>query len=111
LVADQNPSDPSRAWWFNFFSKPAPFVKGPAKNAITSDAVIIFASIKKTKRGYYEGTFSIDEEHPEQCTEQELTKKFILYLENNIRQNPDLWLWSHRRWRWEWKEGYEKIIE
>ncbi|MBS1573934.1 MAG: lipid A biosynthesis acyltransferase, partial [Bacteroidetes bacterium] len=41
LVADQNPSDPSRAWWFNFFSKPAPFVKGPAKNAITSDAVII----------------------------------------------------------------------
>jgi Kdo2-lipid IVA lauroyltransferase/acyltransferase len=111
LVADQNPSDPSRAWWFNFFGKPAPFVKGPAKNAITSDAVIIFASIKKAKRGYYEGTFSIDEEHPEQFTEQELTKRFITYLENNIRQSPDLWLWSHRRWRWEWKEGYEKIIE
>jgi KDO2-lipid IV(A) lauroyltransferase len=111
LVADQNPSDPARAWWFNFFDKPAPFVKGPAKNAITSEAVIIFASIKKTKRGYYEGTFSIDEEHPEEHTEQELTQKFIAYLENNIRQNPDLWLWSHRRWRWEWKEGYEKIIE
>ena len=111
LVADQNPSDPSRAWWFNFFGKPAPFVKGPAKNAIASDAVIILASIKKPKRGYYEGVFSIEEEHPEQYTEQELTKKFITYLENNIRQNPDLWLWSHRRWRWDWKEGHEKIIE
>jgi len=111
LVADQNPSDPARAWWFNFFGKPAPFVKGPAKNAITSDAVIIFASIKKIKRGYYEGIFSIDEEQPALHTEQELTKKFITYLENNIRQYPDLWLWSHRRWRWEWKEGYEEIIE
>jgi len=111
LVADQNPSDPARAWWFNFFGKPAPFVKGPAKNAITSDAVIIFASIKKIKRGYYEGIFSIDEEQPGLHTEQDLTKKFITYLENNIRQYPDLWLWSHRRWRWEWKEGYEEIIE
>lgn len=111
LVADQNPSNPAKAWWFNFFGKPAPFVKGPAKNAIASDAVIILASIRKPKRGYYEGIFSIDEEHPEQYTEQELTKKFITYLENNIRENPDLWLWSHRRWRWEWKEGYEEVIK
>ena len=110
LVADQNPSDPKRAWWFNFFGRPAPFVKGPAKNAIAADAVIIFASIKKIKRGYYEAIFSIDEEHPDQHTEQELTQKFIHYLEENIRQYPDLWLWSHRRWRWEWKEGYEDLI-
>ncbi|MGC4035125.1 MAG: lipid A biosynthesis acyltransferase [Chitinophagaceae bacterium] len=110
LVADQNPSNPSRAWWFNFFGKPAPFVKGPAKNAITSDAVIILASIKKPRRGYYEGIFSLHEEHPEQHTEQELTKKFIDYLENNIRENPSLWLWSHRRWRWDWKPEYGEII-
>ncbi len=110
LVADQNASDPARAWWFKFFGKPAPFVKGPAKNAISSDAVIIFASIKKTKRGYYEGIFSVDTDTPGLFTEQELTEKFIRYLENNIRQYPDLWLWSHRRWRWEWKEEYGEVM-
>ena len=111
LVADQNASDPARAWWFKFFGKPAPFVKGPAKNAITSDAVIIFASIKKIKRGYYEAIFSIDTENPGSYTELELTQKFIRYLENNIRQYPDLWLWSHRRWRWKWKEEYGEVGE
>jgi KDO2-lipid IV(A) lauroyltransferase len=110
LVADQNPSDPARAWWFNFFGRPAPFVKGPAKNAITADAVIIFASIKKIKRGYYQAVFSIDEAAPAQHTEQDLTRKFIRYLEENIRQYPDLWLWSHRRWRWDWKPGFEPVI-
>lgn len=111
LVADQNPSNPAKAWWFNFFGKPAPFVKGPAKNAIASDAVIIFGLVKKIKRGYYEIELSIEEEYPAQHTEIELTKKFVRFLENNIRQYPDLWLWSHRRWRWEWKEGYEKVRE
>jgi KDO2-lipid IV(A) lauroyltransferase len=110
LVADQNASDPARAWWFHFFGKPAPFVKGPAKNAITSDAVIIFASIKKTKRGYYQGIFSVAEENPAEHTEQELTQQFIHYLEENIRTYPDLWLWSHRRWRWQWKEEYGELM-
>lgn len=110
LVADQNASNPARAWWFNFFGRPAPFVKGPAKNAIVSDAVIIFASIKKIKRGYYEAIFSVHEENPALHTELELTEKFVRYLENNIRQYPDLWLWSHRRWRWEWKEEYGEVM-
>ena len=106
LVADQNASNPARAWWFNFFGRPAPFVKGPAKNAIASDAVVLFASIRKIKRGYYEAIFSVATEIPASYTEPQLTEKFVRYLEDNIRQYPDLWLWSHRRWRWEWKEEY-----
>lgn len=110
LVADQNASNPARAWWFKFFGRPAPFVKGPAKNAIASDAVVIFASIKKFKRGHYEAIFSVNEENPRSLTEEQLTEKFVRYLENNIRQYPDLWLWSHRRWRWEWKEEYGPVM-
>ncbi len=34
LIADQNPGTPANAWWFNFFGKPAPFLKGPAKGAV-----------------------------------------------------------------------------
>jgi KDO2-lipid IV(A) lauroyltransferase len=109
LAADQNPGHPASAWWFNFFGHPAPFVKGPAKGAVTNDAVVVFAFIHKIRRGYYEAVFTVAEENPTTLTEQELTGKFVKYLEAVIRQYPDMWLWSHRRWKWEWKTEYGEI--
>jgi len=110
LIADQNPGYPANAWWFNFFGRPTPFVKGPAKAAIANNTAVIFAFINKPRRGYYEATFSLAETNPEDFTEQELTEKFVRYLENIIRTYPDMWLWSHRRWKWEWKPEYGEII-
>lgn len=111
LVADQNPGVPANAWWFNFFGKPAPFVKGPAKNAIANGTDVIFAFIRKKKRGYYEATFEPLAENIQEMTEVELTKKFVRYLEDVIRANPSMWLWSHRRWKWDWKEEYGPVLE
>jgi KDO2-lipid IV(A) lauroyltransferase len=111
LAADQSPGDPKNAWWFNFFGKPTPFVKGPGKNAIIANTVIIFCFIHKPRRGYYEGVFSVAEENPMNYSGPELTKQFVRYLEDVIRQYPDMWLWSHRRWKWEWKEEYGPVLE
>ena len=109
LIADQNPGHPGNAWWFNFFGRPTPFLKGPAKAAIANNTAVVFAFIHKPRRGYYEAVFSLAEEDPATLTEEELTKKFVRYLEDVIRQYPDMWLWSHRRWKWEWKPEYGEI--
>ncbi len=111
LAADQNPGHPGGAWWFRFFGRPTPFVKGPAKNAILNDTIVAFAFIHKRRRGYYEAVFSLAEESAAQTTETALTGKFVKYLEEVIRQYPDMWLWSHRRWKHEWKEEYGEVIE
>ena len=29
----------------------------------------------------------------------EITTAYVRYLENEIRQQPDNWVWSHRRWK------------
>ena len=111
LIADQSPGHPASAWWFNFFGKPTPFLKGPAKGAILNDTAVIFAFIHKPRRGHYEAVFTLATEDPASMTEQELTKKFVHYLEDVIRQYPDMWLWSHRRWKHAWKPEYGEIIE
>lgn len=111
LAADQNPGSPQTSWWFDFLEKPAPFVKGPEKGARVNNTIVVFAFIQKPKRGYYEVIFKIAEENPASLPEGELTKKFVRYLEDVIRTYPDMWLWSHRRWKWEWKEEYGKIIK
>jgi len=110
LVADQNPGHPNSAWWVNFFGKPTPFLKGPAKGAILNDTAVVYAFIHKPRRGYYRAEFFLAEQNPVDCSEQELTKKFVHYMEEIIRSHPDMWLWSHRRWKWEWKKEYGEII-
>lgn len=106
LVADQNPGNPSNSWWISFMNKPAPFVKGPAKGAISNNTNVIFADIQKIKRGYYKVVFSVACTDTSHTTEQELTKKFVRFLEQTITKNPSLWLWSHRRWKWDWKQEF-----
>ena len=110
LVADQSPGHPGNAWWFNFFGKPTPFVKGPAKAAITNKTAVVFAFVHKPRRGYYEAVFSLATNDASTMSEVELTQKFATYLEDVIRQHPTMWLWSHRRWKWEWKPEYGNII-
>ena len=49
LVADQNPGRPDKGWWLNFFSRPASFVPGPARGAISRDTVVIYANYYKIR--------------------------------------------------------------
>jgi Kdo2-lipid IVA lauroyltransferase/acyltransferase len=110
LVADQNAGVPSKAYWFNFLGRPAPFVKGPEKAARSSDAAVIFAFLTKKKRGHYLAHFHLATMDPSSLPETELTKKYVEYLEGVIRANPEMWLWTHRRWKHEWKPEYGPII-
>ncbi len=110
LVADQNAGVPQNALWLNFFTKPAPFVKGPENGARRGNVPVVFCYFSKSKRGYYKIHFHLAEENPASTQRGELTKKYVTYLEEIIRRQPDMWLWSHRRWKYEWKPEYGEII-
>jgi KDO2-lipid IV(A) lauroyltransferase len=110
LVADQNPGIPSNAYWFNFFGRPTPFVKGPEKAARANDCAVIFAYLTKTKRGYYVAHTVLATTEPRTLPETELSKKYVHYLEGVITANPEMWLWTHRRWKHEWKPEYGEVI-
>jgi len=109
LIADQNPGVPSKAYWFEFFGRPTPFVTGPEKNARTNDSAVVFASLTKRKRGYYHVDFSLATDEPNSLPEKELTAIYVRFLEKVIRANPGMWLWSHRRWKHEWKPEYGPV--
>jgi KDO2-lipid IV(A) lauroyltransferase len=107
LVADQNPGDPSRGHWVKFFDRWTPFVTGPEKNARLNDIPVVFARFSKPKRGYYLVETKLATLHPAAMKEGELTLQYVRYLEEVIRKQPEVYLWSHNRWKWEMKEEYE----
>ena len=110
LAADQNPGDPRFAYWINFFGKPVPFVTGPEKGAIKNNAAVIYVRFKKIKRGYYHFEPFLLAENTADKKEGELTCLYRDALEQSIVNNPENYLWSHRRFKFEWKEEYGKVI-
>lgn len=106
LVADQNPGNLQAAYWLNFFGKPTAFVGGPEKGARATGMPVVFACITKPRRGYYHATMKLAAADTSQLAEGELTLHYVRYLEEVIRRNPDMWLWSHRRWKHTWKDEY-----
>ncbi|MFL5810841.1 MAG: lysophospholipid acyltransferase family protein, partial [Flavisolibacter sp.] len=108
LVADQNPGDTRNHYWGSFFGKPTPFVKGPETGARANHAAVVFCQITKMNRGYYEVHFELASSDAADLPEKELTRRYILYLERVITAHPEMWLWSHRRWKHKWKPEYKE---
>ncbi len=107
LVADQSPGNPQKAYWLNFFGRPTPMIPGPEKGARAGNIPVVFGEIHKSKRGYYRATLELGAENPAELAEGELTRRYVAFLESAIRKNPSMWLWSHRRWKHDWKGSYQ----
>lgn len=111
LAADQNPGDPANAYWIQFFGKPAPFVTGPAKGAVKNNTAVVIVGFFKVKRGHYAFTTEMLAEEGSRHTPEELTLLYKKALENIIRKDPSNYLWSHRRWKWEWTPACGPVLE
>lgn len=110
LVADQNPGNPANAYWLDFLNKPAPFVKGPERYAREKASPVVLAYSRIEKRGYYSLHFEMLTNDASQLAEGELTKIYVKRITEIINEQPHNWLWSHRRWKFEWKEEYGAVL-
>jgi KDO2-lipid IV(A) lauroyltransferase len=108
LVADQSPGNLNNAYWMNFFGRPTGFVSGPEKGARAGNLPVLFTHMVKPKRGHYHATLEVACEDPSALKEGELTLLYARYMEKVISSNPEMWLWSHRRWKHSWKPAYTK---
>ncbi|RYY97264.1 MAG: lipid A biosynthesis acyltransferase [Chitinophagaceae bacterium] len=101
LIADQSPSVPHKAYWTPFFGRPTGFLKQPEAGARRGDLPVFFAHFTKPRRGYYVCHAELATDHPAALPEGALTKMYAQYLERVMTEHPELWLWSHRRWKYE----------
>jgi KDO2-lipid IV(A) lauroyltransferase len=98
FIADQSPP-PDRAYWMNFLNQDTPVFLGIEKIALKIRYPVIYVSIKRVKRGYY-GMHAQRIELPSQGNRLgELTELHTSMLEEDIRKQPETWLWTHRRWK------------
>ncbi len=109
LAADQNPGAALSGYWLNFFGRPTPFVTGPEKGAVKNNTAVVYVAFKKVKRGYYHFDATLLCLQGASTAPGQLTCMYRDILEKTIREDPANYLWSHRRFKFEWKEVYKNL--
>ncbi|AFD06904.1 lysophospholipid acyltransferase family protein [Solitalea canadensis] len=99
LAGDQYPGKGENVYKTTFLNQTTYVFLGTERTAKMMDAAVVFCSIKKVKRGHYAVTFELLEEHPKATPDGVITEKHIRFLEEQIIDQPDTWLWSHKRWK------------
>jgi len=99
FASDQTPRIQKAVYWNYFMNIWVPIHTGAESIAKEHNLALVFMKIKKIKRGYYETTFEKITTKPRDYKDYELTDNYMKLIEDEIYNNPMLYLWSHRRWK------------
>jgi KDO2-lipid IV(A) lauroyltransferase len=109
VLSDQSPQVHTTFYWREFFGVKVPIHTGAEMLSKRFNLVVINYITRKVKRGYYETEFQLITDSPKEFDDYEITDKYISLTEKNIKQQPELYLWSHKRFKHrnsfdEWKK-------
>ena len=99
LLGDQAPQLHRTKYWRKFLGIPGPVFVGPEQLAKENDAAVVFMKMKKTKRGFYEMEFVEITTSPRSVPDYGITDKYLELLEEQIREKPEYYLWTHNRFK------------
>ncbi|MEQ8909127.1 MAG: lysophospholipid acyltransferase family protein [Vicingaceae bacterium] len=97
--ADQSPRKSQKAYWMSFLDQETGVQYGTEKFAKEYKAAVVFGNIHRIKRGHYEVAYQLICEDASKTEYGYVTQAHTKLLEKEIRQKPEHWLWSHKRWK------------
>ena len=99
FAADQSPKKNKAYHWNKFMGIDVPVHTGAEMLSKKLDLSVVFFSVKRVKRGFYETTFKTLTEAPNNFEDYKITDQFIALVENQIYEAPEYYLWTHKRWK------------
>lgn len=103
-VADQTPPGKDQMFMLDFLNTPTPFFTGPGWIAASTGAQVYYGRLRKPRRHQYEIEFEPLYKNVPGADKnkviEEITRMYARKLEQQIREYPQYWLWSHRRWKY-----------
>ena len=99
FISDQKPSHNDGDHSVMFLNQETPFITGTELIIKKLRAAVMFFDVTKVGRGKYVVRLRDIAEKAEECGEYEITDTFAKILEKKIKCQPEIWLWTHNRWR------------
>ncbi len=105
FIADQSPRMKDVRYFLPFLNHQVPVLIGTEKLTKHYDFAAWFVRVKRVSRGFYEAEVIRMHEDPKSLPDYELTEIYFRMLEEVIQVQPELYLWSHRRFKHAKKQG------
>jgi KDO2-lipid IV(A) lauroyltransferase len=99
FIADQTPARPDIHYWTQFLNQETPVFLGIEKIAVKYEMPVVFFNVQKIRRGYYSLTVELLFDKPSGMPEHLITDTHVRRLEALIKENPQYWIWTHKRWK------------
>lgn len=99
FIADQSPKLKQIKYWGTFMGVEVPIINGPEIIARKLNLPVLYFHTERIRRGFYRSTFILLEEKPKEAELNQITDRFILELEKQIRKNPAYYFWTHKRFK------------
>lgn len=99
MVSDQSPQAHRAQYWTEFMGIKVPIFNGPELIARKTDLAVVFLKVSKLKRGYYHAEFTPITTSGSATDKNEITDTFLRLTEQQIREKPEHYLWTHKRWK------------
>lgn len=111
FIADQSPKWEAMHHWTKFLHHDTSFFIGTEKIGKQVNAAIYYVHVTRPRRGYYEARVLPITTKPQEYIDFAITNAYAMMLEKQIRECPELWLWTHNRWKrtrqeWERRKRY-----
>jgi KDO2-lipid IV(A) lauroyltransferase len=100
FISDQIPSREDINYWTRFLNQDTAVFLGVEKIAAKYDMAVLFFWHQKIRRGYYKMKIEVLFEHAAGLPGHLITEAHVKRLEEIIREEPQYWIWSHRRWKY-----------
>ena len=99
FMSDQKPSHGDVAHVVNLLNHPTAMITGTEQVARKLDSAVMYMDMYKLRRGHYRIVMRLITETPSRLPEMAITERYASLLQQTIRRNPSIWLWSHKRWK------------
>ncbi len=100
LLSDQKPRPEVTRTWLPFLNQDTGFLDGGEVLGKKFGYPVFYLFVHREQRGYYRIQMKTLSAEPKTAAEGEITTAYARQLEQNINEQPFLWLWSHDRWKW-----------
>lgn len=98
-ISDQAPWWTNIHLWIDFLNHETPVFTGAERIMRKMNDAVFYVDMERPRRGKYICTFRLLAPEASKTEEYDITKQFFKYLENSIRRQPSLYLWTHDRWK------------
>jgi KDO2-lipid IV(A) lauroyltransferase len=99
MLSDQSPNNLKKSYVTTFLNQESCIIYGAEYFAKKYDFPVIYYEVVKVKRGFYQVKLELITENPAETANGEIIEKYVRLLEKTIKNAPQYWLWSHRRWK------------